>query len=834
MRLKTNSGVSVITLVLVLLLTSMVYAQSGSYDWSGVQNLNGYPGIKLAHFSVTSPRILSISCMQIDMTTPHLKLYTTPRCTPWVSDVTETLRKTTRSFVTESQSTSIPIVAAINCDFFTPWPVPYNTETLGCVDGLAVSENTLVSPGNSIDQGTFIVSKTGVPSMIVATTADTDISNIQTAVSGRFFVLVNGVPTSDSDNQPRTGIGVSQDSRYVYFLTVDGRQAASQGCTTREVGQWLQYFGSYNGINMDGGGSTTMTWWDPVTSSAILVNSPRGDGSVGSTTVTERCVGNNIGVYYSDTPPPPSPPVLIYNQFGFGTGGVGNIFYFGGVYNDLCYAGQITASAVQLWGDEQRLARDINNPTGPPVMTGLVNFTPAYPTGTLPTTPVVTVNGHTSSNCGKSALILNGYLYSSNGSTKQVYQATDWDCTTGLKGLTADLPVNTECMCTDGTYIYMASNAALYKYSVNHVTRTFTVVSGWPKTIASGKVFRGISYYNGSIYMIDNSAQNASAYGVNCSTGAITTFPSVATGQTTNMMQIVRYGNELFAVGIDAKLYTLDISAGTWTSFDLNPILGSTDCYGIGVKGDGTRAQYAWISHLPGTMSFWALHPYSTATDLADPINWKNGYPVYAENAVVTAIGTDGFFVENQHRTVGAHVIWSGTMPAIGKLITIKATSSKSNSGERKLTASEITEGDTATPAIKPLFVTNKSLGPATASANWLPPDLSPGLWPGLANDGMLVTVCGKVTGYNATSGAFYIDDGSGVPSDVVAPAKGVKILKADGSAMTGVTNYATRIVGGLPSYAVVTGIVRLDLVGSSITRRIDARSNADIVITAL
>jgi len=47
------------------------------------------------------------------------------------------------------------------------------------------------------------------------------------------------------------------------------------------------------------------------------------------------------------------------------------------------------------------------------------------------------------------------------------------------------------------------------------------------------------------------------------------------------------------------------------------------------------------------------------------------------------------------------------------------------------------------------------------------------------------------------------------------------------------VTNWS-RITGALPSYAVVTGVVRLDLAGGNITRRIDARSDADIVITAL
>jgi hypothetical protein len=49
---------------------------------------------------------------------------------------------------------------------------------------------------------------------------------------------------------------------------------------------------------MDGGGSTTMAWWNPDTSASELLNNPRGSGSYSSSN-SERYVAVNLGVYYA-------------------------------------------------------------------------------------------------------------------------------------------------------------------------------------------------------------------------------------------------------------------------------------------------------------------------------------------------------------------------------------------------------------------------------------------------------------------------------------------------------------------------------------------------------
>jgi hypothetical protein len=82
---------------------------------------------------------------------------------------------------------------------------------------------------------------------------------------------------------------------------VDGRQLRSFGATTGELGEWLTKFGAYSGLNLDGGGSTTMVWWNTRLEGdkrAELINYPVGRGSALNFTYTERCSGNNLGVYY--------------------------------------------------------------------------------------------------------------------------------------------------------------------------------------------------------------------------------------------------------------------------------------------------------------------------------------------------------------------------------------------------------------------------------------------------------------------------------------------------------------------------------------------------------
>jgi exopolysaccharide biosynthesis protein len=59
--------------------------------------------------------------------------------------------------------------------------------------------------------------------------------------------------------EPRTAIGISENGRYLILVVVDGRQPFySDGATFVELAELLIKFDVYYGMNLDGGGSSTM------------------------------------------------------------------------------------------------------------------------------------------------------------------------------------------------------------------------------------------------------------------------------------------------------------------------------------------------------------------------------------------------------------------------------------------------------------------------------------------------------------------------------------------------------------------------------------------------
>ncbi|MBL7067399.1 MAG: phosphodiester glycosidase family protein [Candidatus Marinimicrobia bacterium] len=96
-----------------------------------------------------------------------------------------------------------------------------------------------------------------------------------------------GASTFHTDLHPRTAVGFSADSTKLYFITVDGRQSISRGMNLIELADFMVSIGVYKGMNLDGGGSTTMIVRDKVE------NSP-SDGS-------ERYLRNSL-VVFTDVP----------------------------------------------------------------------------------------------------------------------------------------------------------------------------------------------------------------------------------------------------------------------------------------------------------------------------------------------------------------------------------------------------------------------------------------------------------------------------------------------------------------------------------------------------
>ncbi|CAM3526176.1 stalk domain-containing protein [Marinicrinis lubricantis] len=89
-------------------------------------------------------------------------------------------------------------------------------------------------------------------------------------------------------NRSRTGVGYTQDRRYVYLITAD-HSADSAGLTVSEFQRLMLKLGIYQGINLDGGGSTQLVSRPLGAVNPVLVNTTEFGG--------QRQIVNGIGVY---------------------------------------------------------------------------------------------------------------------------------------------------------------------------------------------------------------------------------------------------------------------------------------------------------------------------------------------------------------------------------------------------------------------------------------------------------------------------------------------------------------------------------------------------------
>jgi len=109
---------------------------------------------------------------------------------------------------------------------------------------------------------------------------------------GGFPILRAGQPLPDLDDVTsavRTAAGRSADGRRLYLVALDGQAAVSGGLTVRELAVQLASMGAADGVNLDGGGSSTIVTRLPGDNKVTVDNNPSGGA--------ERPVANGIGVF---------------------------------------------------------------------------------------------------------------------------------------------------------------------------------------------------------------------------------------------------------------------------------------------------------------------------------------------------------------------------------------------------------------------------------------------------------------------------------------------------------------------------------------------------------
>lgn len=236
-----------------------------------------YRGVEYSQLFVETPVLNKWQIVKIDLQARGVEFVATGRNKNYEPEKRETWRQTTADFLDENK-----LAVAVNANFYNP----FNAETIRSQGdsnllGFGASDGVLVSkpqPGYPA----FVVyrDKTATIGDLDPNISAEEVKKIKAGVAGSQIVLKDGVVPQIADNarHPRTAVGISEDGRYVYLMIVDGRQPNhSVGATLTEVGETLKYFGAYVGLNLDGGGSTTLACRGVDGLSQIL-NSPANSG----------------------------------------------------------------------------------------------------------------------------------------------------------------------------------------------------------------------------------------------------------------------------------------------------------------------------------------------------------------------------------------------------------------------------------------------------------------------------------------------------------------------------------------------------------------------------
>jgi hypothetical protein len=157
-------------------------------------------------------------------------------------------------------------LAGINANPFSPASGRTGEDRI--IDGVVVAEGITVSrPDPAFDALVFYEAGAGGRggAAIVSQGEILSLEGIRDAVGGFSIVLRDGKTAGSlrtsgtaSFRHPRSAAGLSGDGRYLYLLAVDGRRPGSVGVTEAELAELLRRLGAAEGLNFDGGGSTSL------------------------------------------------------------------------------------------------------------------------------------------------------------------------------------------------------------------------------------------------------------------------------------------------------------------------------------------------------------------------------------------------------------------------------------------------------------------------------------------------------------------------------------------------------------------------------------------------
>lgn len=246
-----------------------------------------FVGITYAEKIETTPRALRMHVAQIDLTAPGIRFKVSPP-----GGDREVVRQSTLNFLIQEHAQ-----LAVNAHYFLPFP---SEDKTAWIIGLGASEGRVFSafeipeqsyalvayaPAINIDPGNHAAIVHYDPSFADGRHVREKVT-LWNVVAGSSQIVTSGVisvPVYRDDNHfdaeldpggpnnysnakawadattARTAIGLSQDRRTLTLFTVDVR-GGSEGMRLSEVAdELIREFGVFDALNLDGGGSTTMS-----------------------------------------------------------------------------------------------------------------------------------------------------------------------------------------------------------------------------------------------------------------------------------------------------------------------------------------------------------------------------------------------------------------------------------------------------------------------------------------------------------------------------------------------------------------------------------------------
>jgi len=245
-------------------------------------------GIDYLHGKITAPR-LEYHALRINLFSSAIEIVVKGGAAS--DDESVTLSTKVSSFVRDNE-----LIAGINA---SPFDITSSRERQPIKNiGIVVSDGKLLSPVNK-NFDAFVLYKDG-SAAIVSQSSIESIEDIKNAVGGFRQILKNGELTQravqNESRHPRSAVGISADGRFMYLLVIDGRRSGSIGATEKETAVILQTLGSFDGINLDGGGSSALVLRYP-DNTIKTVNRPIHNGIPGMERAVAGCIGILLNSY---------------------------------------------------------------------------------------------------------------------------------------------------------------------------------------------------------------------------------------------------------------------------------------------------------------------------------------------------------------------------------------------------------------------------------------------------------------------------------------------------------------------------------------------------------